>query len=275
MEELLKKLNSQNKEKHNPIPFIDLENNPSIFNSDFTETKEYEVENILDRKFIGKKRMYLVKWKGFSDSEATWEPRCNLASLGKLLERFDRRFDHNDLKKQIDRNNMNLIPKESPDRESKLETKKPSFIPNSNQRVKSKNNFFNNDVTQDKTLESIKFHVISNDEPKKASLSDCKILTYHDIINSRTNFIDNSKGSIDYDIPYKILGYVSNDSETKFFVSWKAREDSSIPEPSYLTANQLKKNHTSLLFDYYSDCFNKLVKIEKILIRDKDINFNS
>jgi hypothetical protein len=268
-------LKTQSKEKLDPVPLIDLETNPSIFNNCFTETKEYEVENILDRKFIGKKRLYLVKWKGFSENESTWEPRCNLLNLGRLLDKYDKRFDHNDMKKQIDRNNSNFNFKESPERETKLEFKRPSFHPINSQKVKFKHNFFNNDITQDRTLESIKFQVISNDESKKASLNDCKILTYHDIVNSRTNMIDNSKGSIEYDIPYKILGYVSNDSETKFFVSWKAREDNSIPEPSYLTANQLRKNHSSLLFDYYADCFNKLVKIEKILIRDKDLNFNS
>ena len=48
---------------------------------------EYEVEKILQRK--GQK--YLVKWKGYTDGENTWEPLKNLANCQKHLQEFHHR----------------------------------------------------------------------------------------------------------------------------------------------------------------------------------------
>jgi hypothetical protein len=41
-------------------------------------TDEYEVEEILKEKKAGQGMQYLVKWKGYPRSEATWEPRSQL-----------------------------------------------------------------------------------------------------------------------------------------------------------------------------------------------------
>lgn len=52
---------------------------------------EWEVEKIMDS---GVNRptgvhLYLVKWKGFSNKENTWEPRMNLSKCHKLLRDFE------------------------------------------------------------------------------------------------------------------------------------------------------------------------------------------
>ena len=56
---------------------------PAWLNQDIPE---YTVERILDKKefyFRGKLRIqYLVKWLGFPDYDATWEPRENLVDEG-------------------------------------------------------------------------------------------------------------------------------------------------------------------------------------------------
>ena len=44
-----------------------------------TQEPKYEVEQVLDCQKISKKDHYLVKWKGYDDSENTWEPREHLA----------------------------------------------------------------------------------------------------------------------------------------------------------------------------------------------------
>jgi len=50
---------------------------------------EYEVEEILDCKFVREKIKYLIKWEGYPHSENTWEPKKNV-SAPLLLAKFHR-----------------------------------------------------------------------------------------------------------------------------------------------------------------------------------------
>ena len=52
------------------------------------ELPTYEVEHILDQKGEGQEARYLVKWKGFPDSAATWEPLSNLTNCARALRHF-------------------------------------------------------------------------------------------------------------------------------------------------------------------------------------------
>ena len=52
---------------------------------------EYEVEEILDRRVKGRQEEYLIKWKGYDDSENTWEPRKHLRNCPEKLHQFHQR----------------------------------------------------------------------------------------------------------------------------------------------------------------------------------------
>ena len=51
---------------------------------------EYEVENILQHKFMGRKKEihYLVQWRSYSRAESTWEPEKHLRNASEVLEGY-------------------------------------------------------------------------------------------------------------------------------------------------------------------------------------------
>ena len=63
--------------------------------------ENYEVEKILKHKTFndggGDANYFLIKWKGYDESEATWEPECNMSDCDMkitsyFLERKRREF---------------------------------------------------------------------------------------------------------------------------------------------------------------------------------------
>ena len=53
--------------------------------------EEYEAEEIIDSRLYRRKLQYLVKWKGYTPENNTWEPEANLRHSTELLENFYRR----------------------------------------------------------------------------------------------------------------------------------------------------------------------------------------
>lgn len=56
---------------------------------DLQEEEEYEVEKVVDKKSIGGKVHYLLKWKNYPDSENTWEAEEGL-QCPELIEEFEK-----------------------------------------------------------------------------------------------------------------------------------------------------------------------------------------
>ena len=54
--------------------------------------EEYEVESILRHKGKGSKRRYLVVWKGYPLTEASWEPESSLQHALEICEDYLRRI---------------------------------------------------------------------------------------------------------------------------------------------------------------------------------------
>jgi hypothetical protein len=50
--------------------------------------QEYEVTQILRHKGKDKTRRYLVRWKGFTPNDDTWEPEENLNNSEELLQEY-------------------------------------------------------------------------------------------------------------------------------------------------------------------------------------------
>ena len=50
---------------------------------------EYEVQEILDKRHHRNKVQYLVRWTGYQDYDATWEPRENLTNANLKIKEFE------------------------------------------------------------------------------------------------------------------------------------------------------------------------------------------
>ena len=50
---------------------------------------DYEVEKILGKKKVKRTTMYLVKWVGYPEEEATWEPAKNLSGCEEAIEQYE------------------------------------------------------------------------------------------------------------------------------------------------------------------------------------------
>jgi hypothetical protein len=55
----------------------------------------YEVEKILEKRQVGKRCQYLVKWHGFGEDQATWEPPSNLSNVKNMIKEFEMQFEMN------------------------------------------------------------------------------------------------------------------------------------------------------------------------------------
>ena len=56
----------------------------------YSTKKEYEIERILQKKQGDQRVEFLVKWKNYDISEATWEPKVHLKNAQTALKQFRR-----------------------------------------------------------------------------------------------------------------------------------------------------------------------------------------
>lgn len=63
------------------------------------EDREYTVEKIIMRRGVGKRRLYRIRWAGFSDHHNSWEPEENLSGAKKMLREFNKLADEREAKR--------------------------------------------------------------------------------------------------------------------------------------------------------------------------------
>jgi len=54
--------------------------------------EEFEVEKILNKRTVRGKEKFLVRWKGYTAEEDTWESRENLENTKELVKEFEREY---------------------------------------------------------------------------------------------------------------------------------------------------------------------------------------
>jgi len=53
------------------------------------EPETFEVEKLVDMKMEGRKKLYLVKWKGYAAKHNTWEPKSNLKGFEEEMAELE------------------------------------------------------------------------------------------------------------------------------------------------------------------------------------------
>jgi len=54
--------------------------------------EEFEVEKILNKRMVRGKEKFLVRWKGYTAEEDTWENKENLENAKELVEEFKKKY---------------------------------------------------------------------------------------------------------------------------------------------------------------------------------------
>uniref|UniRef100_A0A8C9XGC2 Chromobox 1 n=1 Tax=Sander lucioperca TaxID=283035 RepID=A0A8C9XGC2_SANLU len=82
------------------------------------EEEEYVVEKVLDCRVVKGRVEFLLKWKGFSDEDNTWEPQDNL-DLDLITEYMQKHKEKEEKKKEGKRNVVSEVSGDSEERGSK------------------------------------------------------------------------------------------------------------------------------------------------------------
>ena len=61
---------------------------PLVTTWNYFTKEEYEIERILQNRQKDQKAEFLVKWKNYDMSEATWEPKVHLKNAQTALKQF-------------------------------------------------------------------------------------------------------------------------------------------------------------------------------------------
>ena len=65
----------------------------------------YEVEDIIDKRSNKGKTEYLIKWKGYSKNESTWEPLSHLKYVKDVIQDFEEKRNKDIIINKRNRNN--------------------------------------------------------------------------------------------------------------------------------------------------------------------------
>lgn len=89
----------------------------------------YYVEKIIDKKLFGGKPKYLVKWKGFSSDQNTWETEQNLNNCRWMVEEFEKSLQKGQKKKKEEKlvKQSKKIIKEPVSKKPKSPSKSPEL----------------------------------------------------------------------------------------------------------------------------------------------------
>ena len=127
---------------------------------EYSSQKLYEVEKIINRKYIKNKKYYLIKWLFYPINQSTWEPKAQLKHLKCLIDEFEAQYPYT-----IDKFMYNIFCNEE---KNKKTIKKKEKINKNHQNINSQKKFlskkrnietFSEKELNDPYLNGLKIHL--------------------------------------------------------------------------------------------------------------------
>ena len=183
------------------------------------------------------KPVYLIKWKGYPESDATWEPAGNLGNIKNLIQQYESSLP--DSQKGSDKSSK-----------SEAKTKKPkSSVLDNSKKIKKEPKSSKSATGSKKNASSKKAEKESKSSKDDSETKVAKV------------------GEFSTDEPSKISDHASLDKAKKvirdvqektqisqlfFKIEWQDRSNGVKPTSTYYNFSTLKKKCPNLLLDYVS-----------------------
>ena len=165
----------------------------------------YEVEKIINCKYIRNEKYYLIKWLFYPINQSTWEPKSNLENLECMINDFESKYPYS-----IDSFMYNIFCNDVNDKKKSKNRNK-----NTNKKFVSKKrnkDFYSSIEELDKVnLDSLKKHLYISDN--KIQLNDDKQKNGDLIIDLRAEGKENES---------KLNNFSENENKAKYIKEGKS-----------------------------------------------------
>ena len=206
----------------------------------------YEVENILKRRVIKGKREYLIKWKGYSEKESTWEPLSHLKYIQYMIKEFEENLKKENEEKEKEKEEKE--EKEKEEKEEVSEEKEEKKIEEKEKDEQSINKNIENNNNSDEKKEEIK-----SKEDKKENDKNKLIGKKRKASDAKKNLevrISDNKAIFEVDQSLEKILTVKLDNKALIAVVERRLKNGRIFK-EIMSTEELKKTNPWILIDYY------------------------
>ena len=160
-----------------------MENSHLLSDTYEVDSDTYEVEKIINCKYIRNKKYYLIKWLFYPINQSTWEPKSNLENLEYMINDFESKYPYSiDSFMQDIFNNNIKAKKKSKNRNININKK---FL----SKKRNKDFYFSIEELDKQNMDLLRMHLYINGNKKH--LNDNKQKNDDLIIDLRTEEKEN------------------------------------------------------------------------------------
>ena len=207
------------------------------------ESNLYEVEYILKKRTVKGKKEYLIKWKGYPESESTWEPLSHLKYINYMIKEFEQ-------KSKEEREKEREIEKEK-EKEKEKKNEEDNKDESTNRNSTNKESIEKKEDTETKTKEVKKEK--EEKKEKKEKKEKNKLIgkkRNHSYSKKLEVRISNNKAIFEVDQSLEKILTVKLDNKALIaVVERRLKTGKTLKE--IMNTEELKKTNPWILIDYY------------------------